>query len=501
MEVGFGLYDWLIFGFYFVLLIFASIFLANKNMTTSREFFVASNSMPTFAVAISLLATAQSAATFLGAPEFSYKFDLTLIGFSVTSLLAIYIVANVLIPRFYAIKALSVYELLKSRYDESASRSVGVMFLVGRIFASGARLYIAALALSMIVFYDISLINIIISVLILIFGALIFTYFGGIKSVIFSDILQAFVYVGAGIAVLFYLYISLNMDFSTMINSLNETDKLRFIDFELSFTNEGKFNIYGLLTGYLLLNIAAFGLDQDLTQRVLSCKTQKEAKISLYSATLISIPVSLLFLTIGLLLYLYYQEHQVAQKFAGESVTIFMYFILNEMPEGLKGFVTIGAIAAALSSTNSVLGAMSSVAIEDIYKPYRFKKDPNTSELHFVKMAKVMVLVFAVALSVMAILSFIVHSMSDIPLISFALGVMAYAYSGLLGVFASAIFTSRGNSKLIPYALAGGFFSVLSMQGYIFGFNIGFSWQLVIGTMVSFLIMQVGKNTHNPSCV
>ena len=93
----------------------------------------------------------------------------------------------------------------------------------------------------------------------------------------------------------------------------------------------------------------------------------------------------------------------------------------------------------------------------------------------------------------MAIVSFIVHSNSNIPLISFALGVMAYAYSGLLGVFGSALFTSRGNSKLIPYALIIGFISVFSMQGYTFGLNIGFSWQLVIGTALSFGVMQLGK--------
>jgi len=93
----------------------------------------------------------------------------------------------------------------------------------------------------------------------------------------------------------------------------------------------------------------------------------------------------------------------------------------------------------------------------------------------------------------MAILSFIIHSNSSIPLISFALGVMAYAYSGLLGVFASALFTNRGNSKLIPYALFIGFASVFCMQGYTFGLNIGFAWQLVIGTTLSFGVMQLGK--------
>ena len=237
---------------------------------------------------------------------------------------------------------------------------------------------------------------------------------------------------------------------NTLYQTLSEAEKLKYIDFELSFTNEGKFNIFSLLTGYMLLNIAAFGLDQDLAQRVLSCKNKKEAGWSLYGATLLSIPVSMLFLSIGLLLFLYYQEHTISQKFAGESVTIFMYYILNEMPNGLKGFVTIGAIAAALSSTNSVLGAMSSVAIEDVYRPYKNQSDGKVDEQHFVKVARAMVLVFAIALSLMAIVSFIVHINSDIPLISFALGVMAYAYSGLLGVFGSALFTNRGNAKNDP---------------------------------------------------
>jgi len=493
MQAGFSFIDWAIFIGYLVVLLGFARYLSDKNISSSREFFTAKNSMSAWTVTLSLLATAQSAATFLGAPEFSYRYDLTLIGYSITSLLAIYIVVRVLIPKLYAINAMSVYELLQERYGGNARRDVGVMFLVGRLFASGARLYMAALALSMILFYDISLAHVSFSVVLLTFGALIFTYFGGIKSVIISDILQIVIYLGAGIAVAVYLYISLSMDFSTLYQTLNESDKLKYIDFELSFTNQGRFNIFALLTGYMLLNIAAFGLDQDLAQRVLTCKNKKEAGWSLYGATLLSIPVSMLFLSIGLLLFLYYQEHTISQKFAGESVTIFMYYILNEMPNGLKGFVTIGAIAAALSSTNSVLGAMSSVAIEDVYRPYKNQSAAKVDEKHFVKVARAMVLVFAVALALMAIVSFIVHSNSDIPLISFALGVMAYAYSGLLGVFGSAVFTNRGNSKMIPYALAVGFLSVLCMQGYTFGLNIGFAWQLVIGTTLSFGVMQLGK--------
>lgn len=493
MQVGFSFIDWSIFLGYLLILLVMAYYLSNKSISSSREFFTAKNSMSVLPVALSLLATAQSAATFLGAPEFSYRYDLTLLGFSITSLLAIYIVVKFLIPKLYEINAMSVYELLQNRYGGNSRRDVGVMFLVGRLFASGARLYMAALALSMILFFDISLLQVTFSVILLVLGALIFTYFGGIKSVILSDVLQIIVYIGAGIAVVIYLYLSLNLDFSTLYQNLNEAEKLKYIDFELNFTNDGKFNIFSLFTGYMLLNIAAFGLDQDLAQRVLACKNKKEAGFSLYGATLLSIPISLLFLVIGLLLFLYYQEHTIEQKFEGESITIFMYYILNEMPNGLKGFVTIGAIAAALSSTNSVLGAMSSVAIEDIYRPFKMKKNKNIEEIHFVKIARIMVVIFALALALMAIISFIVHTNSSIPLISFALGVMAYAYSGLLGVFASALFTKRGNAKLIPYALIVGFLTVISMQSYTFGLNIGFAWQLVIGTILSFGVMQLGK--------
>ncbi len=489
MQGSFATLDWLVFGAYFVMLAITSFMLSQGKIKNSREYFVGANSMPMLAVAISVLATSQSAATFLGGPEYSYRNDLTFLGFYFSAFLAVVFVAKVLIPRFYAIKAVTVYELLEIRYGENAKRHAGIMFLIGRLFASGARLYIGALAVSMILFNDITFLHVIYAIAILMLGALAYTYFGGVKSVIFSDIIQAITYIGAGIAVLVYLYMSLDYDMNTIVSMLGEQEKLRLIDWNLSFTSEGKFNIFGLLTGWLLLNIAAYGLDQDMTQRVLSCKDAKAGQRSLYYSIIFTIPVVMLFLAIGLLLYLFYQQQEVIQSFQGENVTIFMYYILNEMPEGLKGLVTVGAVAAALSSTNSVLGAMSSVAVEDIYRPLKFKQG-DVDERHFVKAARIGVLGFALALSLMAMLSYIVHQASDLPLLSFALGVMAFAYSGLLGVYFSALFTTRGSEKTVLLALVGGFFTVLALQPYIFGANIGFAWQIVIGTLISFIITQ-----------
>lgn len=487
MNSSFSSLDWFVFFAYFLVLGVTSYVLSQGKIKTSREYFVSANSMPMFAVAISVLATSQSAATFLGVPEFSYKNDFTFIGFYLSALLAVIFVAFVLIPKFYALRAVTVYELLESRYGESAKKQAGFMFLVGRVLASGARLYIGALAISMILFGDILFLHVMLSITVLMFGALAYTYFGGVKSVILSDIIQAIIYVGAGVVVLVYLYYSL--EHVNILQTLQEHQKLRIFDISM----DGKFSVIGLLSGWLLLNIAAFGLDQDMTQRVLSCKNKNEAAKSLIVSILLIIPVVLLFLSIGALLFVFYQNADVVQNFDGENITIFMYYILNEMPEGLRGLVTVGAIAAALSSTNSVLGAMASVAIEDIYKPWKLKHS-HVEEMHFVKAARVAVLFFAVLLSAMAMVSYFWQRYSDLSLISFALGVMAFAYTGLLGVFFSAIFTNRGTAKLVPWSLLGGFVSVLALQPYTFGINIGFSWQIVIGTIIAFSLMQLGKN-------
>ena len=485
MQSAFSTLDWIVFASYFIMLAITSAILSRTKINSSRDYFLSPNTMPMFAVAISVLATSQSAATFLGAPEYSYVHDFTFIGFYFSALLAVIFVAYVLVPKYYEMKAVTVYELLEDRYGESAKKQAGVMFLIGRLLASGARLYIGALAISMILFSDILFLHVALSILILMFGALAYTYFGGVRSIILSDVIQAVTYIGAGVAVLIYLYASL--EHIEIIKTLSEHNKLNFLDTSL----DGNFNIFTLLSGWLLLNIAAFGLDQDMTQRVLACKDKKEAAKSLIVSILLTIPVVLLFLAIGSLLYLFYMQGVTEQSFEGEKITIFMYYILNEMPEGLRGLVTVGAIAAALSSTNSVLGAMASVAVEDLYKPWRLKQG-KADEQHFVKASRFAVLLFSVLLSLMAMLSYFWQRHGDLSLINFALGVMAFAYTGLLGVYFSAIFTSRGNEKSVLWGLLGGLVTVLALQPYIFGLELGFSWQMVIGTTAAFLIVQLG---------
>jgi Na+/proline symporter len=207
-----------------------------------------------------------------------------------------------------------------------------------------------------------------------------------------------------------------------------------------------------------------------------------------------------LFLVIGLLLYLFYQHPELSgfsseinQNFAGEKIAIFMTYILNELPDGFKALATIGVVATTFTSTSSVLGAMSSVAVTDIYKPIFRDK----SEKHYLRASRMGVLISAIMLALMAILSYYWQRVSDIPLLDFALGVMVFAYAGLLGVYGAAIFTKRGNENSVRYALISGFIAVFLLQPYItkplFGFDVNFAMQIIIGTIVSFGVMMSKK--------
>ena len=146
---------------------------------------------------------------------------------------------------------------------------------------------------------------------------------------------------------------------------------------------------------------------------------------------------------------------------------------------------------------------MSSVAIEDLYRPHMISRGFVKSESYYVKASRVVVLIFAFILSGMAMLSYYWQQYTQLPLLSFALGVMAFAYSGLLGVYAAAIFTNRGDTQRVLWALIGGFTTVLALQPYTFGISLGFAWQIVIGTAVSFGVMitssQETQLTHKAS--
>lgn len=514
MTVELTLFDWAVFISYFVLIAISGWFFSRKQVANTNDFFLGGKSMPIWLVAISVLATAQSAATFLGGPDQGYRADLSYLATNIGTILAAIFVAKYLIPRFYQYKVTTVYELLEVRFGETAKKQAGLMYLFGRVFASGARLYMAAIAVAMILFGNIAAGSVVMAIIILAAIGLLYSFVGGIRTVIYSDAIQCAVYVGAGIAVVAYLLTIIPADFGQIITALDSpieggSSKFRLFNFDLDFSSKGVFTVWASISGFVLLGIASFGMDQDMTQRVLTCKSAAEgAKAMLWSVVLV-LPVVFVFVSIGLLLYVFYQRPdlmgiaqagEVIQSFEGEEITIFMTFVLNEMPSGLRGLVTVGIIAAALSTLNSGLNSMSSVVIQDLYRPWLNNRKIIKDDKHFVNAGRLGMLGAAVALAGMAILSFYWQRYTDMPLLAFALSVMVFSYSGLLGVYFNALFSQRGNSTSVLFALIAGFVTTLLFQTYIqdalniswFKFDLAFPYQLCVATLISFIICYSG---------
>lgn len=515
----FSTLDWVIvIGYLLLLIAMGWAFTAFKSKN-SRDYFLGNNNMPYFVVAISVVATTQSAATFLGGPDQGYRGDYTYLSVNISAVIASIFIAKILIPRFYAIKSTTVYELLEDRYDSKAMRSAGIMYLVGRLFAGGSRLYLAAIAVSMILYSNIDAENIISASAILIILSFSITFLGGIRSVLWSDLIQFIIYTLSAVAVLYFLNSAIPAPSGEILAALKETpdgiNKLQLLDFDLNFSNP--YSLISIFTGMTLLYIASFGLDQDITQRLLTCKDDKHGAKAIIISVIIGIPLIWLFISIGQLLYVFYDrpdlmgkgmEFSTAQEFEGEKITIFMYYILNELPSGLKGLVTVGVIAAAVSTINSGLNSMSSVIVQDFYRPWVNRKSKK-SDKHFVLSGQISMAIVGVGLFLMSILCFYWQKYSGLPLIDFALSVMVFAYSGLLGVYFTVLFTSRGSTRSVISALIIGFLVTLAQQKYIIDIlslpdswkDIAFTWQLCIGTMIAFIICVMGNSSNQKNAI
>lgn len=498
--------DGLVFAVYILALLGLSWFVSRRSQTSGDDFFLAGRGMNLWVVAVSVLATSQSAATFLGGPDQGFRGNLTYLSSNIGAVIAALFVSTYLIPAFYRRGVSTVYQLLSDDIGVKSEKAAGLMYFIGRVFASGARLYMAALAVSMLLFADVAASSVIISSGLLTIAAFALTYRGGIRSVIWSDGLQCLVYVSAAIGVIIWLLYQIPADGSQVIEVLSGgadgPDKLQL--FDASWDISKPYTIWAALTGFVLLNIGAFGLDQDMTQRLLTCKDQKDGQKALYLSIFLIIPVMLAFMIIGLLLHIFYQQPELMQgysaavglsggaEFAGEKITVFMHYILTELPPGLKGLVVVGVVAAALSTLNSGLNSMSSVLVKDLWPGQIISE---------VKAGRAGMLAVGLLLFAMSALCYYWQRYSDMPLLDFALSVMVFSYSGLLGVYFTVLFTKRGSDASVIAALITGFIVTLAQQPWLVDFSglpgvmktLAFPWKLCIGTLAALLVCLVGS--------
>lgn len=527
----FALVDWSILAVYMCVVVALGLWAGHKRRQ-GDDFFLAGRSMPMWAVAVSVLATAQSAATFVGGPQQAYTGNLTYLASNIGPILAALVVAFCFIPAFYRRNVTSVYELIGSDLGAPAQRMASVMFMTGRVFASGARLYIVALPFSLVAFGNIHPQQLITSIAIVAVTAMVYATIGGIRAVIWTDVLQVVVYVTCITIALLMLWQRIPLSAGGMIDTLRTADdgnKLLLLDWRLDLS--APYSVWAIVIGLTLFNIAAYGTDQDLTQRMLTCRTRRQAGWSVLTATLLGLPVVFIFLLMGLLLFIYYGRPDVmgdaAPGYAVEDTRrVFLSFIFNEMPTGVRGLMMAGLFAAAMSSMDSALNAMSATTIADFVRPWRRRRNADAAndrtERRLSRAASVF---WALMIAAFACVCVAWNRAAQQTLIDFALGVMTYAYSGLLGVFLTLLFSRRGNAHSAIAAMVAGFMVVFTLDSSLWtniiaprgdlpvigalidaaantravvlqasGLDhLAFAWRLTIATCVATIICHLGR--------
>jgi SSS family transporter len=476
----FGALDYAVLAAYFALCAFVGWW-TGRGQKNAGEFFKGGGAIPTWAVCLSILASETSALTFCAVPGQAYAGNHTYFQFVVGNLAGRLLVAFLFIPAFYIAGVTSVYEFLGLRFGPRTRGVASVLFVLTRILASGVRLTVAAVIVQAVTGWNFT-------ACVIAFTAVTVAYsvYGGIKSIIWTDVLQFFLFIGGAILALILL--------RSDGGALPDGDKLRIIDPSWSLSKT-----YTLLTAAIcgpILTFATHGTDQDLVQRMLTCKGSRQGSLSVIFSGLISIPMVLLFLFIGTSLYVFYLQHpDLKAALPVRQDQVFPHFIVHQLPLGVRGLVIAAVFAAAMSTTSSAIGALALVAVVDGIK--RFQTGPE-NPARDLRLSRIMTGVMGTLLVVVAICF---GQLVNSSLLDIGLEVMTYAYGSLLGVFVlGRMTTSRGSDTGNVLAMLAGVAAVLAVR---FGINrhgvvIAWPWFTVIGFAVTFALGALSPSLPQP---
>lgn len=512
MLAKFGALDLGVVLAYFGLMIFIGHFVSRRK-TDAEGYFLAQRSMPGWAVALSTVATALSVATFTGGPQISFNGDLTYLSLNLGGFLAVFVVAFVFIPRFYRAGTVTIYGYIDQRFGENSRIAVSCMFLIGRLLASGARLFFAAIPVCLLLFgsYDPTKKQLILAILIIGAVGISYTVAGGIRAVIWTDSMQICIVMGAVLLSIFLLLHKIPLGIGGIVDVLRQptladgASKLRMLDFSTNPSHP--FTLWTALIGGTCMGLASYGVDHDMAQRMLTAKSPLRASMSLIAAQCLSVCVVALFLIVGLLLYIFYKRPDIMGTAAPtdpllDSKQVYPQFLLNHLSPGLVGLAMAGMFAAAQGSLDSAINAMASSAVSDLYWPIMRRKGREVDRSSS-SSPRLAVLGMGLLLVLFAIWSVFRYDSKKDTILQFALGVMAFAYSGMLGVFLTALLTKRGNGATVIGALAVGVVTTALLQKNIYPVwtklltgkphELAEFWWLPIGALLSFVVCVAGS--------
>lgn len=435
ISAQFTLLDWSILGAYLLLTTWIGHALRGRQ-SSMNDFFRAGRRLPWPAVCGSIIATEISALSFVGVPGlvFAANGNFTYLQWALGSVIARVIVGVWFVKVFYERDIFSPYDYMEERLGRGARVLTTALFFLGGILGASVRLLITALILRTVTGLDFSVCICIIGLF-----AIIWTWMGGMTTVIWTDVIQFVVFVAGALLAGGWLLASISGGFPEFWKVAGEAGKLRLID--LSTDPDVQFTLWVALLAMPFQNLAAFGTDQLNAQRMFCCRNARDAGKAIICSCFGQL-VTILMLFVGAGLYVYFTQNppgpDAAALFAESADYVFPVWIVTVLPAGLSGLLLAGAFAAAISSLDSVLAALSQTSLSLIHSRKGFLEG---DQKRLLRQSRLMVVGWGIALVFCALGLQAIRGQLD--LISLAFGMVAYTYGPLLGAFLLAMLPVR----------------------------------------------------------
>lgn len=480
------LLDLIIILAYFAVIVFIGLSMGRRE-NTLHDFALGGRQVPWWAVMASIIAAETSAATYLGTPGEGYAMrSLAYAQIVIGLILGRMLVGYVFLKPYFQYKVYTVYDFLGIRFGPVSKGYVSALFLVMRTLASGTRLFVPSLVMVLawqLMRSDPSatggfvqpthVSSYVVAIVLLTVLTCLYTAVGGIKAVIWTDVVQATLMFGTAllaIGTLLYHLAGDSFDFGKAFTALGNavpemkrTEGYFILGWEESIVSAWKaktgitemnawewikltlanpYTLMSALVANLAMNAAAFGTDQDMVQRLLTAETYKKSRRSLITAAVMDLPIYATFTFIGVLLIAYYQQQPRFKPAANADV--FASYILYVMPAGIRGLVLAGVFATAMGSLSAALNALATSATNDWYIPFFAR---HRSGAHHVAAARWFTVLFALLMVLIAAaFAYAKVTNPDVRIIPVVLGIASFILGPMLGVFLVGMLThSRGS--------------------------------------------------------
>lgn len=481
--MNFSTLDYLIILIYLIAVAAIGI-LSSGKQTSASDYFLGSKKIPWWAVCFSVVATETSTLTFISIPGLAYLTNMNFLQLAMGFIIGRIIVAVIFIPRYYAGNMETAYQYLENRFGSPMRKYASVTFIVLRIFADGVRLFTTAIPVKFITGLGYTECILIVGVI-----TVVYSYVGGIKAVIWTDVIQMFIYVLGAVVSIYMIFELLPGGWSDVMKVSSAAGKFEVFSFPKSFADlfTGGYNLIGGLVGGAFLAMASHGTDQMMVQRLLTCSDQRSSQKAVVISGVIVFMQFAVFLFIGVLLYTLYNGADFKSLLMnGRNLTksdeIFPMFIISSLPTGVAGLIVAGLLSASMSTLSSVFNSLASTTILDLMKGNR----RFTSDAAVLKYSRLATLFWAFVIMCTGLL----FESETNPAVDFALKIQSLIYGGLLGVFLIGVFMKRADLKtaMTSYTTAIVFLVllfILPKAGIIPALNL--TWFTFFGVVISFI--------------